>query len=88
MDYDASKAGVIAITKSLAKELAPKILVNCIAPGWVKTDINKQLPDEYIKSEEALIGVGRFGNPEEIAKVAVFLASEASVSRIAFISLN
>src|SRR3989344_8523748 len=53
MDYDASKAGVIAITKSLAKELAPKILVNSIAPGWVDTDINKYLSEDYVKSETA-----------------------------------
>ena len=75
MDYDASKAGVIAITKSLAKELAPKILVNSIAPGWVDTDINKYLSEDYVKSETAQIGVKRFGSPEEIAKTAVFLAS-------------
>ncbi|MFZ2664032.1 MAG: 3-oxoacyl-ACP reductase family protein [Patescibacteria group bacterium] len=78
MDYDASKAGVIAITKSLAKELAPKILVNSIAPGWVDTDINKYLPEDYVKSEMAQIGVKRFGKPEEIAKMAVFLASDDS----------
>lgn len=78
MDYDASKAGVIAITKSLARELAPKILVNCIAPGWVDTDINKDLPEDYVKSETESIGVKRFGNPEEIAKMALFLASADS----------
>jgi len=78
MDYDASKAGVIAITKSLAKELAPNILVNCIAPGWVDTEINKDLPENYVKSEEATIGVKRFGKPEEIAKMALFLASADS----------
>jgi 3-oxoacyl-[acyl-carrier protein] reductase len=78
MDYDASKAGMIAITKSLAKELAPNILVNSIAPGWVDTDINKYLPKDYVKSEEASIGVKRFGRPEEIAKMALFLASADS----------
>src|SRR3989344_3320729 len=78
MDYDASKAGVIAITKSLAKELAPKILVNSIAPGWVDTDINRYLPEDYVKSETAQIGVQRFGKPKEIAKMAVFLASTDS----------
>lgn len=78
MDYDASKAGVIAITKSLAKELAPKILVNNIAPGWVDTEINKDLPEDYVKSETEAIGIGRFGKPEEVAKMAVFLASTDS----------
>lgn len=78
MDYDASKAGVIAITKSLAKELAPKILINNIAPGWVDTEINKDLPADYVEKETENIAVGRFGKPEEIAKVATFLASEDS----------
>lgn len=78
MDYDASKAGVISITKSLAQELAPEILVNCIAPGWVDTDINKYLPEDYVKSEIEKIGVKRFGRPEEIANTALFLASEDS----------
>lgn len=76
LDYDASKAGIISITKSLAQELAPKILVNCIAPGWVDTDINAGLSAEYVKSESERIGVKRFGRPEEIAKVAIFLASD------------
>lgn len=75
MDYDASKAGVVSITKSLAKELAPKILVNCVAPGWVDTDINKYLPEDYVKSEIQGIGLKRFGLPEEIAKAVLFLAS-------------
>ncbi len=78
MDYDASKAGVIAITKSLAQELAPKILVNSIAPGWVDTEMNKDLPAEFIKKETERIFVKRFGKPEEIAKAALFLASEDS----------
>lgn len=78
MDYDASKAGIISITKSLAQELAPKILVNCIAPGWIDTDINKDLPEDYVKSEIEKIGVKRFGRPEEIANTALFLASKYS----------
>jgi 3-oxoacyl-[acyl-carrier protein] reductase len=78
MDYDASKAGVIAVTKSLAEELAPKILVNNIAPGWVDTEINKDLSAEYVEKETERIAVGRFGKPEEIAKVATFLASDDS----------
>ena len=78
MDYDASKAGVVNITKSLGKALAPKILVNCIAPGWVDTDINKYLPQDYVESETQNIGIKRFGKPEEIAKAALFLASPAS----------
>lgn len=78
MDYDASKAGVIAITRSLAKDLAPKILVNSIAPGWVDTDMNKDLPKDFLKEEMEQIWLKRMGKPEEIAKVALFLASEDS----------
>lgn len=78
MDYDASKAGVIAMTKSLAQELSPNVLVNSIAPGWVATDMNKELPEDFIKREVSRIWVKRFGKPEEIANVAVFLASNES----------
>lgn len=76
IDYDVSKAGVIMFTKAMARDLAPKnIRINAIAPGWVNTDINADLPKDYIESETAKIALGRFGNPDEIAKVACFLAS-------------
>jgi|SRR3989344_6520713 len=75
-DYDASKAAVISLTKNLAEELAPHIRVNCIAPGWVNTDINKDLPKDYVKGETEKMLLKRFGKPEEIASVATFLASD------------
>lgn len=75
-DYDTSKAGVISLTKNFAQELAPKIRVNSIAPGWINTDINKNLPKDFIESETQSIALKRFGNPEEIAKAAIFLCSE------------
>ena len=75
-DYDASKSAVISLTKNLAEELAPHIRVNCIAPGWVNTDINKNMPKEYLKEEEERIVIGRFGKPEEIASAVAFLASD------------
>lgn len=78
IDYDASKAGVNIFTKCMAKELAPNIRVNCIAPGWVDTDINKDLPKDYVEEEKKRICLKRFGKPEEIAKVALFLASDES----------
>lgn len=76
IDYDVSKAGVIMFTKAMARDLAPDIRINAIAPGWFDTDINAGLSEEYIKSESAKIAMGRFGQPEEIASVAAFLASE------------
>lgn len=75
MDYDASKAGVIAITKSLAQEFAPNINVNCITPGWVWTDLCKDLPEEYVKEQTENILVKHFADPSEIAAVVAFLAS-------------
>lgn len=77
IDYDATKAAVVSMTKNFAQELAPyNIRVNCIAPGWVDTDINAELPKEYLKEETEHILVGRFGKPEEIASTVAFLASD------------
>jgi len=76
MDYDASKAGVINLTRNLAKELAPKIQVNSVAPGWVDTEINKDLPEDFVKEETEKIYLKRFAKPEEIAKTILFLASD------------
>ena len=75
-DYDASKAGVISLTKNLSQALAPDIRVNSVAPGWVDTDINKDLPAEFVKSETEKIALGRWARPEEIAKAVLFLSSE------------
>jgi len=76
IDYDASKAGVITLTKDFAKELAPFVQVNAIAPGWVDTDMNKDLPKEFIDKEIKKIYSKRFAKPEEIAKAVLFLAGE------------
>jgi 3-oxoacyl-[acyl-carrier protein] reductase len=76
IDYDASKAGVISLTKNFAKYLAPFINVNAIAPGWVDTDMNKQLGEEIIKEETDKIYLKRFAKPEEIASLALFLGSD------------
>ena len=75
LDYDASKAGVISLTKNLALQYAPNIRVNTVAPGWVTTDMNKELDYNFIKKEEEKIILNRFADPSEIAKVIVFLAS-------------
>ena len=76
IDYDASKAGVISLTKNLALQLSPCVNVNSVAPGWVDTEMNTLLPKEYLKQEREKIYLKRFAEPEEIANVVLFLASD------------
>lgn len=76
IDYDASKAAIINMTKNLAIQFAPYINVNSVAPGWVDTDMNCELPEDLIKEEIEKIYKKRFAKLEEIAKVVCFLASE------------
>jgi 3-oxoacyl-[acyl-carrier protein] reductase len=75
IDYDASKAGIISLTKNLAIQFAP-IRVNAVAPGWINTDMNKDIPFEFIQKEADSILLKRFWEPEEVAKVIRFLASD------------
>ncbi|MMZ60109.1 3-oxoacyl-[acyl-carrier-protein] reductase FabG [compost metagenome] len=78
-NYVAAKAGVIGLTKSSARELASRnISVNCIAPGFIETDMTDQLPEDVRQSMLGGIPLARLGQPEEIAKVAVFLASDSA----------
>lgn len=78
-NYAASKAGVIGLTKTWAKEFARKgvpVRVNAIAPGYIMTDMMKTVPEELLKKFAGLTMLGRLGQPEEIAKAALFLASD------------
>lgn len=76
-NYAASKAGLIGLTKAVAKEYASRnILVNCIAPGYIETDMTGALPPEASAALLSAIPLGRWGQPEEIAGAVLFLASD------------
>lgn len=78
-NYASSKAGIIGLTKAAAKELASRgITVNAIAPGFIETDMTDALPEKVKDSTVSQIPLARFGRPEDVAKLAAFLASEAS----------
>lgn len=74
--YSASKAAILGFTKSLARELAPEVRVNAVAPGAIETDMIAQDTDEKRRRREANIPQGRVGQPDEIASVIAFLASD------------
>lgn len=77
--YGASKAAVIGMTQALAKELAPlQIRVNALAPGFIETDLTAGIAGPARNKALADIGMGRFGRPEDVAAVALFLASPAA----------
>lgn len=76
-NYSAAKAGVIGFTKALARETAFKgITVNTVAPGYIKTDMTAAVPEKVMESILTNIPVGRFGEPEEIARSVMFLADD------------
>ena len=78
-NYAASKAGIIGITKSVAKELASRnVNVNAIAPGFIETDMTAKLPENVKSQMLAFIPLNRFGKASDVADLAVFLASDAS----------
>jgi 3-oxoacyl-[acyl-carrier protein] reductase len=76
VNYSAAKAGVIGASKSLSREVARRgVTVNVIAPGFIETDMTKELPREQLLAQ---IPAGRFGKPEEVAAAAAFLCSDAA----------
>lgn len=78
-NYSASKAGLIGLSKSIAKEMGPRgIRSNCIAPGFIATDMTGALPENLRQEWEKQIPLRRGGQPEDVAKVALFLASDLS----------
>ena len=78
-NYTASKAGIVAMTKSLAREYAKKnIRLNCVSPGFIATDMTKELKEEYQSELLKNIPISRLGSGQDIANAVIFLASEAS----------
>jgi 3-oxoacyl-[acyl-carrier protein] reductase len=79
VNYAAAKAGVVGFSKSLAKEVGSRnITVNCIAPGFIETDMTRALPDEQKKALLSYIPLGRFGQTQEIAAAVAFLCSDGA----------
>jgi 3-oxoacyl-[acyl-carrier protein] reductase len=78
-NYAASKAGQVAFTRSLSKEVAKrKITVNCVSPGFMETDFIADLPEAQVKAYKASVPMKRFGRPDEVAQSVLFLASDAA----------
>jgi NAD(P)-dependent dehydrogenase (short-subunit alcohol dehydrogenase family) len=76
-NYSASKAGIIGLTRTLARELGPRgINVNCVAPGLVRTEMTAKLPKEILERAVAETALGRIAEPEDVARVVVFLCSD------------
>ncbi len=76
-NYSASKAGVIGFTKTMAKELASRgVLVNAVAPGFIDTDMTKNLPESARETLLKLIPLSRLGSPDDVARAVLFLSSD------------
>jgi len=79
VNYAAAKAGIVGFSKSLAREVGSRnITVNCVAPGFIDTDMTRGLPEESKTALLAHVPLARFGRPQEVAAAVVFLASEGA----------
>jgi 3-oxoacyl-[acyl-carrier protein] reductase len=79
VNYSASKAGVIGLTRTVACELASRnITVNAVAPGFIATDMTAKLGEEILKEVRKQIPLGRLGEPQDVADAVLFLASDAA----------
>lgn len=77
-NYSASKAGVIGLTRAVARELSGRgICINAVAPGFIDTDMTRQMSEDAKKGIEAMIPMGHMGRPEDVARLVGFLADEA-----------
>ncbi len=78
-NYSASKAGLIGMTKTIARELAKKnVTANCVAPGFIETEMTKKLPEPVIEAAKQLIPLRRVGTVDDVAKAVAFLVSDAA----------
>jgi 3-oxoacyl-[acyl-carrier protein] reductase len=78
-NYSAAKAGIIGLTKSIAKEMGRySVNVNAVAPGLIETEMTKNLPEDALKTALQEITLNRFGKPEDVANVVAFLCSDYS----------
>ena len=88
-NYAAAKAGVVAFTKSMAKEIGRRgITVNAIAPGFIETDMTDELPDNLKAEAKERIALGKFGAPDDVAEAVVFLAGGAGYITGTVISID
>ena len=88
-NYAAAKAGVIGMTKTLAREYSKRgITCNCVAPGFIASDMTDAIPESYVEQILATIPMGRYGQPEEVAGLVKYLALDPSAAYVTGQTLN